>query len=189
MRAGLPTAFIPKTAAVMDASSTETGATAGDPGEVDGVAHAMMVVSRVYYEALAAALADAGFGDLNPAGIALLARIDAGGSRPSHLAANLLCSKQAASHSVRELQLHGYVNQIRDPRDGRARLIVRSERGAAAIEAGLLIKKDLRRLASEAIGEDVLSRLGPALAALADAIRSHSAGNATSSGTMDKPAR
>jgi DNA-binding MarR family transcriptional regulator len=59
----------------------------------------------------------------------LFQRVDHRGSRLTQLAASAQVTKQAAGFLVDQLDEGGYVERVRDPRDGRARLVRIPPRG------------------------------------------------------------
>lgn len=84
---------------------------------------------------------------------AVFAQIDLEGSRLTDLAARANMTPQAMGELVDELVALGYVVRRPDPRDGRAKLIVLTERGRDCVAAGRAsvedIEDDLRRTLGE----------------------------------------
>ena len=74
---------------------------------------------------------------------AVFAQIDADGSRLTDLARRANITPQAMGELVDELEDLGYVTRRPDPSDRRAKLIVLTARGRAAVEAG---KRTIDRL-------------------------------------------
>lgn len=136
------------------------------------VAHAMSATANAYVQTLVRELAERGFDDLTPNSVRLLSLIDGDGSRSTHLAQRLRRTKQAVGQTVTELELRGYVERARDPRDARARLIQRTGRGDAVLEAGLDIKRDLDAMVVAAIGMEELHGLARGLQRLTALFRS-----------------
>lgn len=83
-----------------------------------------------------AAVTAAGFDDLTLAQARLLQRIGPTGTRLTELAEASQVTKQTAGFLVDQLERAGYVQRVRDPSDGRARLVRLTERAAAAVPAG-----------------------------------------------------
>lgn len=73
----------------------------------------------------------------------LFPHIDLEGTRISTLAERIGISKQAVSELVEELDEMGVVEKIRDPSDGRAKLVVFTKLGRMAILDGLELLQDL----------------------------------------------
>ena len=61
-------------------------------------------------------------------------RISAEGSRLTDLAAAAQMTKQSAGFLVDQLEAHGYVERVPDPRDARARLVRLTARGREVVE-------------------------------------------------------
>ena len=82
-------------------------------------------------------LASAGYADLRPAHMAVFQHInEVAGSRLTALADSAQMTKQSMAYLVDHLEKRGYVQRVRDPADGRARLIVLTERGKGVMAAG-----------------------------------------------------
>src|SRR3954468_18464937 len=98
---------------------------------------------RALVDAMHVRLAAAGYGDIRPAHGFAFKRLRPDGASGNEVAEYLGISKQAASQMVDYLVEHGYVTRERDPRDGRGRLIVLTERGWGCIRAVEAISADL----------------------------------------------
>ena len=70
-----------------------------------------------------------GYGDLNPAHVALFRYEGLDGRRPTQLAEYLQITKQSVNDLVRHLERCGYAESLPDPSDKRARLICLTPRG------------------------------------------------------------
>lgn len=77
-----------------------------------------------------------GYGDIRPPHLQVLAHISPRGMRLTRLATRAQLSLAAASEFVSELEELGYVERRADPADGRAKLIVPTERGRKAFKDG-----------------------------------------------------
>ncbi len=84
---------------------------------------------------------------------AVFAQIDRGGSRLTDLARRANMTPQAMGELVDELQELGYVTGQPDPTDRRAKLIVLTERGRGAVEAGKDTIDGLQDRITEILGE------------------------------------
>ncbi|GIF67497.1 hypothetical protein Ais01nite_55320 [Asanoa ishikariensis] len=76
--------------------------------------------------------ADSGYGDLREPHLQIFGNIY-GGARLTDLAGRAQLSLAATSELVNDLQQLGYLERQPDPQDGRAKLIVPTERGRAAL--------------------------------------------------------
>ena len=123
------------------------------------VANAMRRASRAYVATLVQALAARGHDGLTPASLSLLARVPNTGATTADLARETARTKQATGKIVAELEANGYVRRGRDPSDGRALLVRRTDRGAAAMAEGANVKAELSRSAGAALSPDALERL------------------------------
>ena len=84
------------------------------------------------------AVVAAGITDITPAQARIAARIGPHGTRVSDLAEQARVTKQSAGFLVEQLEAAGYVDRVRDPADGRARLVrltSRADRVVAAANA------------------------------------------------------
>jgi len=95
--------------------------------------------------------------------------LPADGCRLTELAARANMSKQAMAELVEELVDLGYLVRFPDPGDGRAKLILRSEKGLEAHAGTLAAFRQIDAELEERIGAEAMARLRIALAAAADA--------------------
>ncbi len=79
-------------------------------------------------------LAEAGFGDLRSAHGVVFQTARADGARITDMADRANITAQAMGHLVDDLEELGYVIRCPDPRDGRAKLVLLTTRGWAAVE-------------------------------------------------------
>lgn len=119
--------------------TTEDGARGREPD----LAMLAARLTRALREELFERLAEEGHPDVRPRHGAVLAFLDAGGSRATELSARSGRHKQIVGTIVDELAALGYVRREPDPADRRAKRIVPTERGldemakARAIIAGI----------------------------------------------------
>jgi DNA-binding MarR family transcriptional regulator len=85
---------------------------------------------------------------------AVFAQIDLEGSRLTDLARRSNITPQAMGELVDELEQLGYVRRKPDPSDRRAKLIVLTSRGRAAIEAAKQTIGDLEARIDEVLGKE-----------------------------------
>lgn len=93
----------------------------------------MFLAHRAAEDRVFARLAEAGHDDITRAQGRLLAGMDEGGTRLVVLAERARVAKQTAVALVNRLERAGYVTRELDPSDGRARLVVLTERGRGLI--------------------------------------------------------
>jgi DNA-binding MarR family transcriptional regulator len=120
--------------------------------------------------AMMARVAGCGFKDMTPAFASLMPLLDATGARPSVLAQRAGVTKQAISQLVRELEARGYVEQLADPADTRAKIVRLTKRGVALRAACAEVKQGLQAIAVETLGKARLARLRRDLLQLAAAL-------------------
>ncbi|GAA4259632.1 MarR family winged helix-turn-helix transcriptional regulator [Dactylosporangium darangshiense] len=109
-------------------------------------------------------LAEQGHPDLRPRHGAVLAYLDAEGSRATELAFQSGQHKQVIGTLVDELEALGYVQRRPDPQDRRAKLVVPTERGLDEMRRSDAILADIERGHAEAVG-------APAYATFKDVLR------------------
>ena len=80
-----------------------------------------------------ARLAERGHGAVRPAHSAVFQYLDDTGTTVSLLAERAQMTKQAMAELVRHLETHGYVVRVPDPTDGRAKLVLPTDRGREVI--------------------------------------------------------
>lgn len=85
---------------------------------------------------------------------AVFAQIDPDGSRLTALARRANITPQAMGELVDELEVLGYVTRQPDPTDRRAKLIVLTTNGRAAVEAGRQTIVGLEKRITEILGEE-----------------------------------
>ena len=74
-------------------------------------------------------LAQRGHDAVRPAHAAVFQYLDDTGTTVSLLAERARMTKQAMAELVRHLEAHGYVHRVPDPTDGRAKLVLPTDRG------------------------------------------------------------
>jgi DNA-binding MarR family transcriptional regulator len=99
-----------------------------------------------------AGFADAGLPEIRPAHNAIFQWLPEDGARVTELAARIGATKQAVGYLVDYLETHGFLERIADPRDGRAFLVRRTQKG-------WLVNQTARRLVEE-IQDDWAERIG-----------------------------
>lgn len=111
-------------------------------------------------------LAEAGYDDLRPAHFSVFQHISPGGSRATEMAERAQITKQSMGYLVEILDKQGYIEQVSDPTDGRARLVRLTERGKAV---NLVAEEILRQVEvdwSRQLGKSKMHKLRDLLAEL-----------------------
>ena len=101
---------------------------------------------------------------------ALFPHLTSDGVRGADLAKKLGVTKQAISQLVAELEYWGVVEQIEDPKDGRAKLIRFTAKGEQSLLHGLRVLGALELELSDKIGKRRMQELHTALLALEKAL-------------------
>ena len=133
-------------------------------------APALAAASRALTATMMAKVASCGFKDMTPAFASLMPLLDATGARPTTLAQRAGITKQAMSQLVRELETRGYVEQVPDSTDTRAKIVRLTKRGVALHAASAEVRLELQSVALAKLGKSRVSRLRRDLQELAAAL-------------------
>ena len=136
----------------------------------DNFAPALAAASRALVATMMAEVASCGFNDVTPAFSSLMPLLDATGARPTALAQRAGISKQAISQLVRELEVRGYVEQVPDSTDTRAKIVRLTKRGVALHAASAQVRHELQAVAVAKLGKSRVARLRRDLIDLAAAL-------------------
>ena len=123
------------------------------------VARSVMMVSRAHIAAVTACLAQRGYDDFPFASASLLWLLDEGGTRSTVLAQRAGVTKQAMSQLVRLMERQGYLEQITDPSDTRAKRIRMTRRGEAVKTACVEVREQLNRKLAKTLGTTQAAQL------------------------------
>jgi len=109
--------------------------------------------------------------DLRPAHYAVFRYLDPAGSRISALAQEAGMTQQSMGELVAHMQRCGYVEREVDPQDRRARLVVLTEAGRAALEAAAERIAGIEETLVASLGPDELAALRESLIRVRHALR------------------
>jgi DNA-binding MarR family transcriptional regulator len=112
-------------------------------------------INRRVFEAYAAA----GFTDLRPAHTPVFQYMLPEGDRIVDLAARAQTTKQAMGYLVAYLEKAGYLERTPDPRDGRAQIVRRTEKGRQVNRLARETVQDVQREWTQLLGEDKMAYL------------------------------
>jgi DNA-binding MarR family transcriptional regulator len=132
------------------------------------VARSLMLASRAHTAAVTARLAQLGYEDFPFASASLLWLMDEGGTRSTMLAQRAGVTKQAMSQLVRLMERQGYLEQVLDPTDTRAKVVRMTERGEAVKTACVDVREELNRKVAGVLGIKDARRLEADLDAAAE---------------------
>jgi len=138
----------------------------------DSFAPALGAANRTLVAAVMVKAGKCGFKDITPAFASLMPHLDptGAGMRAQELARRLGVTKQAMSQLIREVQSRGYIEQVADPSDTRAKLIQLTKRGIALHEACHQMLSSINEVALRALGPTRVRRLQKDLVELAKAL-------------------
>lgn len=112
-----------------------------------------------------AAVVEAGF-PISLAQARMFQRVDHSGSRLTRLAESAQVTKQTAGVLVDELERGGYVERVPDPTDGRARLIMVTDRGHDVIRVATARQQEIEQRWRDHLGPTASAQLHRALVRL-----------------------
>jgi DNA-binding MarR family transcriptional regulator len=138
-----------------------------DPGLGMLAAQLLFAVQDELYRRLEAA----GYRDLRPRHGIVIAYLDDQGSRATELAALSGRNKQIVGRIIDELEALGYVTRSPDPADRRAKLVVPTPRGRAAIRLSDQIMTDIGARGAAAVGAEDYGQFRRTLRRLIDELR------------------
>jgi DNA-binding MarR family transcriptional regulator len=128
----------------------------------------LVAAERSFNDELVGRLHRRGFRDIRPAHGAVFANLDAEGTRASVLAARARMTKQSMGELIDDLEQKRYIERRPDPSDGRARIVVPTERGLAVDRVADEIIAGIEREYERRLGSARLGRLRADLERLAD---------------------
>jgi DNA-binding MarR family transcriptional regulator len=140
------------------------------PSGTDNFANLLRDPSLVLGELIAEELARRGFADLRPALLAVGAHLRTTGVRVTEIAERALLTKATVVHTVDELERLGYARRIPDPSDGRAKLVVPTERGLAAERAARNAIAQVHAAWTQLLGDSEMQHLESSLRRLRAAL-------------------
>lgn len=134
--------------------------------------HPLTLLLNIPYLALnariEAGLAAAGYTDLRPAHFAVFQYILPEGSRATEMAERAHITKQSIGYLVEALEKQGYVEQVPDPSDGRARLVRLTGRGQAVNRLAAEILQHTENDWAKKLGKNRMQKLRNLLTSLSD---------------------
>lgn len=128
-------------------------ATEDDADERPLIGALLAIPSHELQRRVQAGFAAAGLPEIRPAHNAIFQLLPVEGARVTELAERIGTTKQAVGYLVAYLENHGYLERIPDPRDGRAQVVRRTDRG-------WLVNQTARRLVQE-VQADWATQIGP----------------------------
>jgi DNA-binding MarR family transcriptional regulator len=105
------------------------------PADRHAIGQLLVRLLSEFRRELSEPMAEHGYGDIRRPHLQIWGNIGWNGMRLTELAAKAELSMSATSELVNELETLGYLGRVPDPRDGRAKLIVPTDRGHEALMA------------------------------------------------------
>ncbi len=134
-----------------------TSSSTDPPNEMIG--HLLFINDQAFGRELIGRLQAAGYEDIRYAHASVFAHLDLDGTRATVLAKRAGMSKVAMGKLVADLEEKGYLQRTPDPKDGRAKLVIPTERGLAHIMTGRRIINEIGNEYAEWLGADRLALL------------------------------
>ena len=126
---------------------------------IPNVARVLLAASRAHTAAVMALLAKRGYVDVPIASAGLLWMLDEGGTRSTVLAQRAGVTKQAMSQLVRTMERQGYLEQVPDTGDTRAKVVRMTAQGKAVKAACVDVREELNRRAVKLVGPELETHL------------------------------
>ena len=108
-------------------------ASRGLPADRQAIGQLLVRLLSEFRRELSEPMAERGYGDIRRPHLQIWGNLAGRGRRLTELAARAELSLSATSELVNELEQLGYLQRVPDPRDGRAKLIVPTDRGHQAL--------------------------------------------------------
>jgi len=116
------------------------------------VARSLLSAARAHTAAVVVRLALRGYVDFPFASASLLWLLDEGGTRSTLLAQRAGVTKQAMSQLIRLMERQGYLEQVADPSDTRAKVVRMTPRGEAVKTACVEVREELNQSIAKMVG-------------------------------------
>ena len=126
---------------------------------IPNVARVFLAASRAHTAAIVALLAKRGYADVPIASASLLWLLDEGGTRSTVLAQRAGVTKQAMSQLVRLMERQGYLKQVPDCADTRAKVVRMTPQGEAVKAACVEVREELNERAVKLVGPELEAHL------------------------------
>jgi DNA-binding MarR family transcriptional regulator len=117
------------------------------------VARGLLAAARAHATAVVARLAQRGYVDFPFASASLLWLLDEGGTRSTTLAQRAGVTKQAMSQQVKQMEGQGYLEQVPDLSDTRAKVVRMTPRGEAVKAACAEVREELNQAIAMRVGK------------------------------------
>ena len=130
------------------------GVSRGLPDDRDAIGQLLIRLLSEFRRELSEPMEERGFGDIRRPHLQVWGNIGWEGRRLTELAARAQLSLSATSELVNELEELGYLKRVPDPNDGRAKLIVPTDRGHEALDAATVRVTEIEQHWGSLVGDD-----------------------------------
>jgi DNA-binding MarR family transcriptional regulator len=117
------------------------------------VARGLLTAARAHAAAVVARLARRGYVDFPFASASVLWLLDEGGTRSTTLAQRAGVTKQAMSQQVKQMERDGYLEQVPDLSDTRAKVVRMTPRGESVKAACAEVREELNQAIAKLVGK------------------------------------
>jgi DNA-binding MarR family transcriptional regulator len=117
------------------------------------VARGLLTAARAHAAAVVARLARRGYVDFPFASASVLWLLDEGGTRSTTLAQRAGVTKQAMSQQVKQMEREGYLEQVQDLSDTRAKVVRMTPRGESVKAACAEVREELNQAIAKLVGK------------------------------------
>jgi len=124
------------------------------PDDRDAIGQLLIRLLSEFRRELSEPMEERGFGDIRRPHLQVWGNIGWEGRRLTELAARAQLSLSATSELVNELEELGYLKRVPDPNDGRAKLIVPTDRGHEALDAATVRVTEIEQHWGSLVGDD-----------------------------------
>jgi DNA-binding MarR family transcriptional regulator len=131
----------------------------------------MRAIEALVREAAHRRMSRAGFGEVRPAHLKVMAILSRGGLRQKELAAALGVTPQAAGQLIDHLERLGFVERVLDPSDRRAQIVQPTRASERGYEVGRRIIRDWEGALDRRLGPRRAAQLRRTLAEIEEWLR------------------
>ena len=129
-------------------------ASRGLPADRQAIGQLLVRLLSEFRRELSEPMAERGYGDIRRPHLQIWGNLAGRGRRLTELAARAELSLSATSELVNELEQLGYLQRVPDPRDGRAKLIVPTDRGHQALADAAIRVAEIEDRWGSLVGHD-----------------------------------
>lgn len=125
----------------------------------NNIGQSLTEVARHFQKCILDEFSRHGYADLQNSHHSVISNIGVGGTRLTVLAQRAGITKQAMGQLVDEVENLGYVRRLPDPSDGRAKIVVFTDKGQEMMRDALAMGANVQRLYEERMGEEKMAQI------------------------------